>query len=34
MIPWWVAVLCFLIGGFIGMWFVALLMVNERDDRP
>lgn len=34
MIPWWVAVITFSVGGFIGLILTAVLSANERDDRP
>lgn len=34
MIPWWIAPVCFLAGGVIGVILAAMLSANERDDRP
>ena len=34
MIPWWVVVIAFGLGGVFGMLLTAVLMANGRDDRP
>ena len=34
MIPWWIAPICLFAGGFIGMFLTAVIVANERDDRP
>jgi len=32
--PWWVVVIAFGLGGVFGMLLTAVLTANERDDRP
>ena len=34
MVPWWVAALMFIGGGAMGLFMAALLIADERDDRP
>ena len=34
MLPWWIAVIAFLFGSAFGYITAALLVANERNDRP
>ena len=34
MVPWWVLMLAFLAGAALGLFMAALLIADERDDRP
>ena len=34
MVPWWVLMLAFIAGAALGLFMAALLIADERDDRP
>lgn len=34
MVPWWALMLAFIAGAALGLFMAALLIADERDDRP
>lgn len=34
MLPWWVSLAAFIGGAALGLFMAALLIADERDDRP
>lgn len=34
MVPWWVAIMMLISGVVLGLFMAALLIADERDDRP